>query len=381
VTEQQLQDALRDAPLDDPGARARALAVVRAAYREREPRRAPRRFAPVFAVLACVLAAVVVAAALSAPGDAVARWVRDVLGTGRPDARPALVRVPGGGRLLVGSAGSVWVVSPDGSRRRLGDYDGAAWSPRGLYAAVWRGGELLAVEPTGEVHWSLARPKPIASARWSPGDGYRVAYVTGRRLRIVDGDGTDDRPLATVDAAVTPAWRPDAAHVLAYADRRDRVHVVAVDSGRELARASVRGVFEVAWSPDGRRLVAAAPHRIVVLGRGGRTLATRPLPRRFAADDVAFSPTGRLTVVRRGGGRSDIVVGGRRLFTGPGRFGDVAWSPAGSRLLVPWPEADKWLFLAADGGRTAAVANIERQFARGPVRHAFPDAVEWCCPR
>jgi hypothetical protein len=330
--------------------------------------------------LACALAVAVVVASVSAPGDAVARWVREVLGTGRPDARPALVRVPGGGRLLVGSAGSAWVVSPDGSRRRLGDYDGASWSPRGLFAAVWRGGELLAVEPGGAVRWSLARSEPIASARWSPVDGYRIAYVTGGTLRIVYGNGAYDRPLAQVTAEVAPAWRPDAAHVVAYADRRDRVHVVAADSGRELWRSRVRGVFEIAWAPDGRRLVAATPRRIVVLGRGGRALAVRALPHGVVADDVSFSPDGRLAVVRRGGGRSDVVVGGHRLFTGPGRFGRVAWSPSGRRLLVPWPGADQWLFLSADGGHPAAVANIARQFARGPRRSAFPDAVEWCCP-
>jgi hypothetical protein len=382
MNERKVREALRDAPLDDAAARARALAVVRAAYREREPAPArPRRFAPALAVLACALAAGVVALSVSAPGDAVARWVREVLGTGRPHARPALVRVPGGGRLLVGSAGAVWVVSPDGSRRRLGDFDGASWSPRGLYAVVWRDRELLAVEPTGVVHWSLARSAPIASARWSPLDGFRVAYVSGRTLRVVNGDGTDDRTLAAATAAVAPAWRPDTAHVVAYADRRDRVHVVPVDGGRELWRSSVPGVFELAWSPDGRRLVAATPRRLVVLGRNGRRLAVRTLPRGVVADSVSFSPRGRLAVVRRGAGRSDVVVGGRSLFSGPGRFGRVTWSPSGGRLLVPWPEADQWLFLAADGGRAAAVANIERQFARGPARHAFPDAVEWCCAR
>ena len=73
------------------------------------------------------------------------------------------------------------------------------------------------------------------------------------------------------------------------------------------------------------------------------------------------------------------MVDGRTVFTGSGRFGTVAWSPSGRRLLVPWPAADQWLFLDVDGGRATAVANIARQFARGPARQAFPDAVEWCC--
>jgi hypothetical protein len=375
VNEDRLRAALRDPALDDPAARARALAVVRAAHREREPAR--RRWAPALALAACVLAAVVVAASVSSPGDAVARWVRQVLGAGEPHARPALVRVPGGGRLLVSSAGAVWAVAPDGSRRRLGDYDGGSWSPRGLYAAVWRGGELLAVEPNGRVHWSLARPGTIRVARWSPLDGYRVAYVSGRTLRIVWGDGTNDRRLGAA-RAVAPAWRPDTAHILAYVDGARRIRVVAVDSGRALWRSRPRPrVFDLAWSPDGRRLVAATPRLLLVFSRGGRLLAVR----RVAATDVGFSPEGRLTVVRSGERGSQVVVGDRVLFRAPGRLGPVQWSPTGRRLLVPWPEADQWLFLDADGGRTAAVANIARQFARGPARRAFPGAVEWCCRR
>jgi hypothetical protein len=70
----------------------------------------------------------------------------------------------------------------------------------------------------------------------------------------------------------------------------------------------------------------------------------------------------------------------RELSSGPGRYGQVAFSPDGRRLLVPWPDADQWLFLSPSRtGHVAAVANIGRQFARGGRRGAFPDAVEWCC--
>jgi hypothetical protein len=379
VNERRLRETLRDPALDDPAARARALAVVRAAYREREP--AQRRWAPVLALAACVLAAAVVALSVSEPGDAVARWVRQVLGTGQPHARPALVRVPGGGRLLVASAGGVWAVAPDGSRRRLGDYDGASWSPRGLYAAVWRGGELLAVEPNGRVHCSLARDGRIAAARWSPLDGFRIAYVSGTALRVVNGDGTGDRRLGGA-RHVAPAWRPDAGHVVAYVDRLRRLRVVAVDGDRELWRTRPRArIFQLAWSPDGRRLVAATPRRLLLFSRGGRLLTARRVAGGRLASDVSFSPDGRLAVVREGTAGSDVVVDGHVVFRGPGRFGAVVWSPSGRRLLVPWPEADQWLFLDADGGKAAAVANIARQFARGPAQRGFPGAVEWCCPR
>jgi hypothetical protein len=377
VTERELRQALRSVPVEE--ARGRALDVVRTAYATREPLPRRRRWAPALAVAACVLVAVVVAASAGAPGDAVARWVREVLGTGAPHPRPALVHVPGGGRLLVSGSDGAWIVAADGARRRLGDYAGATWSPRGLYAAVWQRGELSAVEPSGTVRWSLARPHRIVAARWAPVDGYRVAYLSGGALRIVNGDGTGDRRFGAA-RAVAPAWRPDVAHVLAYVDAARRIRVVAVDSGRELWRSRPRSrIFELAWSPDGRRLVAASPRRLLVFGRGGRPLAVRRVAGRRVADDVAWTPGGRLTVVRRSAAGSEIVVGGRVLFSGPGRFGPVAWSPGGRWLLVPWPAADQWLFLAADGGRATAVGNIARQFTGRPAPRAFPGAVEWCC--
>lgn len=375
MNERRLRTALRDAPLEDPAARARALAVVRAAYREREPAPPPRRRLPAVAVLACVLAAAGVAvASLPAPTETVARWVREVLG-----ARPALVHVPGGGRLLVGAGGSVWSVAPDGARRRVGDYDGASWSPHAKFAVVWRDGELLAVEPGGRVRWSLARNAPITAARWGPVDGFRIAYVSGQTLRIVNGDGTGDRPLAPIRAGVAPAWRPDAGHVVAFVGRDRRVRVVAVDGGIELWRTRQHSrILELAWSPSGHRLVAATPRRLLIFDRSGRLRAARRVAGRALASDVSWSPDGRLAVVRATAEGSEVAVGGRVLFSGPGRFGPVAWSPTGRRLLVPWPDADQWVFLDADGGRTTAVGNIARQFARGPaVRRAFPDAVEW----
>ena len=387
MSEQRLRDELRQTPIDD-GARARALGVVRAAFLEGEPVRPRRRWAPALTAVACALAVAVVAVSVTEPGDAVARWVKDMLGVGREDARPALVRVPGGGRLLVTADGGrgAWVVSADGSRRRLGDYAGASWSPHGRFVVAWRGGELLAVEPNGRVRWSLARDGRIAAARWSRGLGYRVAYVSGRSLRVVNGDGTGDRRYAAA-SAVAPAWRPDGQHVLAYVDRRDHVRVAAVDSRRELWRsAQAGGASELAWSPDGDRLLVATSDGWTVLSADGLVLAREP--RGFAVDDVAWSPHGRrIVVVRRASDGSDAVLvdpAGRArdrvLFSGPGTFGRVAFSPDGRRLLVPWPEADQWLFVSpAGGGRVDAVANIGRQFASGRRASPFPDAIEWCC--
>ena len=54
-------------------------------------------------------------------------------------------------------------------------------------------------------------------------------------------------------------------------------------------------------------------------------------------------------------------------------FGDVAWSPGGSTLLVNWLTANQWVFVT--GTRAHAVGNIQAQFPGGTMF-----AGNWCCP-
>jgi len=387
---------------EDPAARERSLRVVRAAYDELAPR--PRRW-PWRAFLATALLAAVGAAgvaAASAPRSDVGRFVRGVLGVGEPRATPALVRVPGGGRLLVSAGDDAWIVATDGAKRRLGAYTGASWSPRGMFAVVWRGRELTAVDPRGRVRWSLPGERAVADARWAPGDGHLIAYRSGGALRIVGGDGAGDHRLASSHRAVAPAWRPDATHTLAYTDERGRVTVVDVDAAgdtgvRRWRGQPLSGVRELLWSPRNDRLLAVGARRLTLYGAGGTLLASRPLPAGARAEHAAWTPRGsRIALVRSNARttRSEIVLvdaaddlRARPLFGRLGRFGAPAWSPDGRWLLLPWPAADQWLFLrpeararAAGEARPTAVANIARQFAPGADRVAFPRSVQWCCP-
>jgi hypothetical protein len=371
---------------------------VRAAYDQLEPR--PRRW-PWRAFLAMALLAAVGAAgvaAASAPRSDVGRFVRGVFGVGERLAKPALVRVPGGGRLLVSAGGDAWIVATDGAKRRLGSYTGASWSPRGRFAVVWRGRELTAVDPRGRVRWSLPHERAVADARWAPGDGFLIAYRTGGALRIVGGNGARDRRLASSRRGIAPAWRPDATHTLAYADERGRVTVVDADTRvRRWRGRPLSGVRQLLWSPRNDRLLAVATRRLTLYGAGGTLLASRPLPPASRAEHAAWAPHGsRIALVRSGTRttRSEIVIvdaadelRARSLFGRLGRFGAPDWSPDGRWLLLPWPEADQWLFLRpeeqgrADGeAPRTAVANIARQFAPGADRGAFPRSVQWCCP-
>jgi dipeptidyl aminopeptidase/acylaminoacyl peptidase len=398
VNEQRLSDALREASDEDGGARERSWRVVRAAYQaEPHPARTRRRRpwragAAVAAVSAVAVAGV---AAASAPRSDVGRWVRSVLGAADERARPALVRVPGGGKLLVEAGDSAWVVSPNGSRRRLGSYAGASWSPRGRFVVGWRGRQLSALDDRGRTRWSLARPSPIALARWSPVDGFRIAYLSGGErggrasLRIVNGDGTGDRRLGFALSGVAPAWRPDTSHVLASAGVRGRVAVVAVDSRLTLWRSgALDGIRELAWSPDGRRLLVLTRRGIVLFGRDGGRLRSRPLPPGTETEGARWAPDGRtVAIVRHRPRTSEVVLLNvaqglreRTLFTGPGRFGPPAWAPDGRVLLLPWPAADQWLFLRPEGGaRLQAVASIAGHFRSGPAAPVFPRSVGWCC--
>ncbi|MDX6708083.1 MAG: hypothetical protein QOI48_3929 [Solirubrobacteraceae bacterium] len=376
---------------EDPRARERSLRVLHAAYAEHEShaRRRPWRALVLGAIVAVVGAAGVAAA--SAPHSEIGRAMRSLLGAGEPHARQALVRVPGGGTLLVQAEGGAWVVSDSGVKRRLGAYEGASWSPHGRFAVMWRGRELTAVDPKGRVRWSLPAPERIRVARWASGDGFLVAYVSARSLRIVAGDGTGDRAYRSVRPDVAPAWRPGGGHVLAYVDARGRVNVDSADSGRSLWRTSraVPPAAQLLWSAGGEFLLVLAPRRARLYDGSGRLLSETPWGAGFAAAHAVWAPRGtRVAVVRvnRAKRLSEVAVldarGGRErvIFSRHGHFGAPAWSPDGRWLLLPWPEADQWLFLRPDAsaGRTA-VANIARQFDPGAQSPEFPRTVQWCC--
>lgn len=364
-------------------AQRRAWHVVRAAFVEREAVRRPvTRLRPLiaFAVLAAV-----VGAAVSPVGG----WLRDRVEGERP-AEPALFRVPAAGRLLVVSERGPWVVQRDGSKRLLGRYEGADFSPSGLFLVVTRGRRVTAVEPDGDPRWSVTRPQMVAQARWAPGR-FRVAYRAGDTLRIVDGNGTDDRLLARGVAPVAPAWRPQAEeNVLAYTDAKGRVHVVDVDRRTELWRTDpARGVRRLIWSPTGRRLlVLASGSRQTLYGGNGKPAGALELSKGHTVVTAAFAPNGESVAYAEfdpASGTSALVE--RRgdttktLQRGAGRFEDVAWSPNGRWLLVTWPDADQFLFLRLPGVRKiSAVSGIGREFdPGGEGAGPFPRVAGWCC--
>jgi hypothetical protein len=289
-------------------------------------------------------------------------------------------------------------LNEDGSRRRLGAYDQATWSPRGRFVAVTHDHELTAVDPRGRVRWSLARPAPVADPRWSP-SGLRIAYRSGSSLRVVYGDGALDRRLRRTVAPIAPAWRPGAHHVLAFAVGR-RAIVARADGGRRLwsvalperivALGWVRGSAASGARPNAApTLVVRTAHAVRVFRSGGRLVTQVSLGAgRVAA--AALAPDGRtLAVARTAGEASEVVVlrlsarvaVQRTLFRGAGVFSDLAWSPDGHWLLIAWRDADQWLFVrSAPVRKITAVSAIDRAFAPGRRgTQPFPALAGWCC--
>jgi hypothetical protein len=372
-------------------AERRSWDVVRTAWAE-QPRhgysRRSRRW-PALGIAVAALA-IVAAAAFSSPGRAVLRKLQHAV-QGEKNARPALYSLPAAGRLLVESDRGVWVVQRDGSKRLLRGYRDASWSPHGVYLAAVRGSELRALEPDGAVHWSLARPGGLASPRWTDATPpcCRIAYLAGRTLRVVNGDGTDDRLLAARVAPVAPAWRPHT-HVVAYADRNGIVHVVLADTGRRLrAIRPAQRPYGLQWSSDGRFLLVRGAHSFELFGPGTRHLQPLgPGAGGVAVLDAALSPNGRTVASiqlapTREGTRSFLWrysrlrpddVRATPLLAGAGRFADVEWSPDGRWLLLNWPSADQWLFIrSATVSKIRAVSNIRSSF--GPNARV----AGWCC--
>lgn len=292
-------------------ARERSLAVVRAAFAEREPQPSRRSWKPLAAV---AIALVVVAGLLSPPGRAVLDDIREAVGVEK--AQPALFSLPAPGRLLVTADSGAWVVEEDGSKRLLGSYREASWSPFGRFVVASRANELVALTPAGDVRWSLARPN-VRFPRWGgTRTDTRIAYLSGGELRVVGGDGKGDRVLDSRAAASAPSWRPGARHVLIYTRRDGTVRVVDTDTGQVLAREAPRNAL-----------------------------------------------------------REDDRAAVRRLL-GDGDFAEPVRSADGRWLVVGWPSADQLVFLHVVGRQQIrAVSSVSGQFRS----RSFPTISGWCC--
>jgi hypothetical protein len=355
---------------DEPAAEERTWNVVAAAFREREPVPVARRRARPIAV-ACVAAALVAGVATT-PGRAVLGSLRRAVGV--EHARPVLFALPTAGRLLVGSDSGPWIVRADGSKRILPGWDDAAWSPFGRYVVATRADELAALDENGHVRWTLARPRARLAAWGGTPIDTRIAYLTTSRLHVVGGDGRHDVDAGGLPAAadVRPAWRPGKPFVVAYADTRRRIAAYEPDIGALRWRTPpLPGVRSLAWSTDGTRVLAVSPDKVALVRNGKLHVVYRG-----AVSTAALGPHDELAIARRRAGASEVLVDGRAVFRGTGRFAGLAFSPDGNWLLVTWPTADQWVFVHLRAPRRlVAASRVTDELGGG----TFPRLDGWCC--
>jgi hypothetical protein len=362
--------------------RERAWEVVRAAYAQREPVMWPRRHARPLVGGAVVVAAV--AAVLSPPGRSVVHSIRKAVGV--QHAQTELFSLPSQGRLLLTGRGGTWIVETDGSRRRLGRYARATWSPHGLFVAATKRNELVALDPKGNVRWTLPRRSPRFPTWTGTVTNTLIAYIAGKelheRLHVVAGDGTGDRTLGEAVPA-TPAWRPGSRRVLAYMTGRGlrgpRLLVADIDTGRTLLRSRPPvGTWLLAWSSDGRRLLALGATALRVYDtRGHVVLAREPTGGNHYVYGGFVPGTHRVLVLSEYGFQSAVVSPdtGRVVFRGSGTFAGLGFSPDGRWALVSWSTANQWVFLHLGTRKIVGVSRISSQFG------GFPRVEGWCCAR
>lgn len=397
-----VRDRLRDQPL--PGeaeAAARSWPVVEAALAERgsggrargaatRPRRLGFRLA-----LAAALLAVGLAAVLSPAGAAVGDWIGDRFASREDRSTPAFAGLPEGGSVLAISRTGAYALDPDGGSQRLGAFSEVGWSPHGLHVVGVEGRRLTAVNPLGTVKWTLVRAKHVHHPAWSVGDGFAVAYLEGASLRVVDGRGdpATDRRIRRGAAPVTPAWRPHSDRVLTYVTAGKAIETVDVKTGRGIWRApadassgqdsgSSGGARALAWSRDGRRLVALSSRSVAVLDARGRLLRSIALP--GTGRELALHPAGRRAAVVVMRGRRarvlEVALAGSAASGAPHQLfqGDVnglAWSQDGRRLLLGWRDTGQWLLLGP-GDRIRALHDVSRELG---AAGGFPRVASWCC--
>ena len=239
---------------------------------------------------------------------------------------------------------------------------------RGLFVVATSDRRVVALEPDGDVRWTVTRPRPVTDARYP--SGFRIAYREGNTVRVVVGDGTNDHLLARHRRACPARLAPrcESQHPRVRRRRRADPRPRRRYPRRALVGAPCAIPASLVWSPDDSRLLAlSADGTSRIYDAGGRDAGLGQM------DGAAYSPGGdarptRPTILRptlRPSGSSRTAASKR---SSPVRA--ASGISSGRRTVVgcssPWPAADQWLFFRAPSVRgVVSVPGIAREFDPG----------------
>lgn len=271
------------------------------------------------------------------------------------------------------------------SKSAAGRYDqGLAWSPDSNHIAVADRGISIRDAASGAEVRSL--PHVNAAIAWSP-DGTKLAsasrWISGD-VRVWDAASGEELLAISIDRAMnTIAWHPDGTR-LAGINLRGTAVIWNAVTGDEVIRFDAHPDsrfrdtrMDLAWSPDGSRLLTHVGHMIVIYeassGDRAGVLGTAPLrgqlPEQAAVTGLSYSPDSdelaRVQArrvwawsVSEGTFRRKIVDGGLQSYARR-----AAWSPDGTRMAT-WATRSPYLrvFDVASGAQLRAMAakQVER---------------------
>jgi len=201
--------------------------------------------------------------------------------------------------------------------------------------------------------------------RWLTGirgiSATKIAFIDGGKLKIVDSDGSNERTLPTVGAALSPSWHPSGRYIV-YADADDRGTRIAQFDLRtmrpQLLAASTRGLnITPVYTKDGKSIVWASggdsPAELMLASAVGDDSSSKPFAGRtgFETTSPSFSPDGKqivfmspfpltpqLYTMNVDGTRlrllTPVVAGKRSYRTG------ADWSPSGTQIAFQQQSGD-----------------------------------------
>jgi len=189
----------------------------------------------------------------------------------------------------------------------------------------------------------------------------KIAFIEGKKLKVIDSDGANERTLPTVGAALSPAWHPSGKSIV-YVDADDRgTRIAQIDLRAmrpRLLSASNRGLnITPVYTKDGKNIVWAAggdsPAELFLSSATGEDTVAKPFVGRtgFETTSPSFSPDGKQIVfmsprpltpqlytmnVSGTGLRllTPVVAGKRSYRTGPD------WSPNGDEIAFQQQNGD-----------------------------------------